>query len=79
MPGLATTDESVLLLCSAGTDVIDRIVARARENNLSLEPFSFPKNDENCTPTHPNNELDDTCVYDLSEPWVKDYIEKNCN
>lgn len=47
-------------------------------NNLSAEPFSFPESD-NCIPTHPNIEADDTCVYDLSEPWVKDFIAMKCS
>jgi len=47
------------------------------ENNLSEEPFSFPKN-VTCIHTHQKTEKDDTCVYDLLEPWVKAYIEKKC-
>jgi FkbM family methyltransferase len=46
-------------------------------NNLSKEPFSFPVSDS-CTPTHPTDEGDDTCVYDLSEGWVQDFIANKC-
>mmetsp|Transcript_7175 Transcript_7175/g.14803 ORF Transcript_7175/g.14803 Transcript_7175/m.14803 type:complete len:229 (+) Transcript_7175:93-779(+) len=45
--------------------------------DLSKEPFSFPESDS-CTPTHPNHEDDDTCVYDLSEGWVQDFIANKC-
>ena len=47
------------------------------KNNLSKEPFSFPESDS-CTPTHPTVEDDDTCVYDLSEGWVQDFIANKC-
>uniref|UniRef100_A0A7S2UBF9 Methyltransferase domain-containing protein n=1 Tax=Attheya septentrionalis TaxID=420275 RepID=A0A7S2UBF9_9STRA len=47
-------------------------------NNLAEEPFSFPKSDS-CTPTHPKHEPDDTCIYDLSEPWVQDFISAKCS
>eukprot|EP00970_Alexandrium_tamarense_P010694 scaffold2196_cov183-Alexandrium_tamarense.AAC.5 len=47
------------------------------KNNLLLEPFLFPATDS-CTPTHPNHEADDTCVYDLTEPWVQEFISYKC-
>jgi hypothetical protein len=47
------------------------------QNNLSKEPFSFLES-ESCTPTHPNIEPDVTCVYNLSEPWVQDFISAKC-
>ena len=47
------------------------------KNNLLLPPFSFPKVDT-CTPTHPKIEGDVTCVWDLTEPWVKDFIATKC-
>mmetsp|Transcript_15639 Transcript_15639/g.25707 ORF Transcript_15639/g.25707 Transcript_15639/m.25707 type:complete len:91 (+) Transcript_15639:661-933(+) len=47
------------------------------QNNLLKEPFSFPKSDD-CTPSHPEIEKDDTCVYDLTENWVNDFIKNKC-
>ncbi|KAL7487657.1 hypothetical protein ACHAW6_013227 [Cyclotella cf. meneghiniana] len=47
------------------------------QNNLSKEPFSFPDN-ATCTPTHPAHEHDLTCVYDLSEPWVQQFMLSKC-
>lgn len=47
-------------------------------NNLALEPFSFPTTDSDCVLTHPKMEPDSTCFYDLSQPWVKDFIHKQC-
>lgn len=46
------------------------------KNNLLKEPFSFPET--KCTPTHPEEEEDDTCVYDLSLPWVQEFIDSKC-
>ena len=48
-------------------------------NNLEIEPFAFPKND-NCIRTHPKvKELDYTCVYDLTVgDWVETFISKKC-
>lgn len=46
-------------------------------NNFLLEPFSFPQVEE-CTPTHPKLEADVTCVYDLSKPWVQEFISAKC-
>jgi hypothetical protein len=53
-------------------------------NDLSAAPFNLPapKNDNTvtCTPTHPKHELDETCVYDLTQPWVAAWIaEKKCD
>jgi hypothetical protein len=53
-------------------------------NDLTAAPFNLPapKDDSTvtCTPTHPLNELDDTCVYDLTQPWVAAWIaEKKCD
>lgn len=50
----------------------------AYRNNLEQEPFSFPKGNS-CTPTHPKHESDITCVYNLSEPWVKDFVSSKCS
>lgn len=49
----------------------------AYKNDLEAEPFSFPKSGS-CTPTHPGHESDNTCVYDLSEAWVKEFIANKC-
>ena len=46
------------------------------ENNLKLEPFSFPNGD--CIETHPSHEKDLTCVYNLTEPWVQEYMSTKC-
>jgi len=46
-------------------------------NNLASEPFDFP-NAQNCTPTHPKTENDLTCVYNLTESWVEEYVQKRC-
>eukprot|EP00956_Cyclotella_meneghiniana_P021605 scaffold39509_cov87-Cyclotella_meneghiniana.AAC.3 len=45
-------------------------------NNLLKEPFSFPNGD--CTKTHPSHEPDHTCVYDLTEPWVGEFVLRKC-
>lgn len=45
-------------------------------NDLLHEPFSFPKAD--CTPTHPNVEKDVTCVYNLTEDWVREFLSSSC-
>jgi hypothetical protein len=47
------------------------------QNNLSKEPFSFA-DAVSCTPTHPEIEPDHTCVYDLSEPWVHQFMLNKC-
>mmetsp|Transcript_18040 Transcript_18040/g.43365 ORF Transcript_18040/g.43365 Transcript_18040/m.43365 type:complete len:88 (-) Transcript_18040:114-377(-) len=46
------------------------------ENNLSLEPFSFPQG--TCVATHPEHEKDLTCTYDLTEAWVQTFILSKC-
>lgn len=46
-------------------------------NNLSMEPFGFPTA-EYCTPTHPMAEEDETCLYDLTLPWVQTFLAKKC-
>ena len=45
--------------------------------NLELEPFNFP-HVESCTPTHPQVESDHTCVYNLTQPWVNDFLNLRC-
>ena len=45
-------------------------------NNLLKEPFSFPNVD--CTKTHHSHEPDHTCVYDLTEPWVGNFVLRKC-
>jgi len=47
------------------------------QNNLELEPFSFPISTD-CTPTHPAHEADSTCVYDLTLPWVGEFVANKC-
>jgi hypothetical protein len=51
-------------------------IGRFYHNNLSLEPFNFPKDGVTCELTHPQHEGDSTCVYDLTQPWVQEYIRK---
>jgi len=46
------------------------------ENNLLLEPFSFPPG--NCNATHPKHEKDLTCVYNLTEGWVHEFMLSKC-
>ena len=47
-------------------------------NDLSQEPFSFP-NAQSCTPTHPNEEHDHTCLYDLrNASWVSEFLQTKC-
>lgn len=46
------------------------------QNNLMAEPFSFPRG--NCTATHPNHEKDFTCVYNLTEGWVQEFMASKC-
>ena len=47
------------------------------QNNLRLEPFSFPE--KNCVYTHPDHEPDYTCVYDLMEDWVHQFVAEKCS
>ena len=47
------------------------------ENNLQLEPFSFPPGAD-CVATHPEHEADLTCVYDLKEAWVQQFVATKC-
>ena len=47
------------------------------QNNLRLEPFSFPE--KNCVYTHPDHEPDYTCVYDLKEDWVHQFVAEKCS
>jgi hypothetical protein len=47
-------------------------------NDLTVDPYNMPKT--TCTPTHPRHEPDLTCVYNLTQPWVADWIaEKKCD
>jgi hypothetical protein len=46
-------------------------------NDLEKEPFSFPPGDS-CVKTHPDHEGDSTCVYDLTKPWVNDFVSNKC-
>ena len=48
------------------------------KNNLLLEPFNFPNNTAECTPTHPQHDVDSTCVYDLTEDWVQEFVQSKC-
>ena len=48
-------------------------------NNLEKPPFGFPQVDSTvCRETHPQQESDSTCVYNLTEPWVADFIVEKC-
>lgn len=47
------------------------------KNNLKLPPFGFPE-DKLCIYTHPSTEIDLTCVCDLSEKWVDDFVHSKC-
>jgi hypothetical protein len=48
------------------------------QNDLTVEPYNMPS--ITCTQTHPMIEIDQTCVYDLTQPWVVDWIaEKKCD
>lgn len=45
--------------------------------NLHAAPYNLPRG--TCQGTHPDHESDETCVYDLTQPWVKKWIaQKNC-
>jgi hypothetical protein len=48
------------------------------KNNIKLPPFSF-LHEETCTPKHAALEYDHTCVYDLRQPWVQDFISQKCS
>jgi len=48
------------------------------KNNLFLSPFSFP-NDVKCEPTHPRIESDETCIFDLTQPWANTFVNEKCN
>jgi hypothetical protein len=52
-------------------------IGRFYLNNLSRDPFNFPEDGVTCELTHPQHEGDSTCVYDLTQPWVQEYIRKN--
>jgi hypothetical protein len=48
-------------------------------NDLTKAPYDLP-NATTCVPSHPKIEPDLTCVFDLTEPWVKGWIaEKSSN
>lgn len=48
------------------------------QNDLTARPFDFPS-DVPCQQTHPNHAGDLTCIYDLTKPWVEEWIKaKNC-
>mmetsp|Transcript_5921 Transcript_5921/g.9858 ORF Transcript_5921/g.9858 Transcript_5921/m.9858 type:complete len:146 (+) Transcript_5921:770-1207(+) len=52
------------------------------KNNLhSMPPFDIPKSAaRDCPMTHPLlGDPDATCVLDLTEPWVADFVSKKCN
>jgi hypothetical protein len=52
----------------------------AYKNNLAAPPFNFPVEGVKCEETHPAHESDSTCIYDLTQDWVHDYIKDNkCN
>jgi hypothetical protein len=48
-------------------------------NNLFKEPFDFPKGSGVCEATHPILERDETCIFDLQQDWVAQFIESKCN
>ena len=52
---------------------------RAYKNNLMIDPFNFPKEAE-CHRTHQEQirEEDVTCIYDLTQPWVGEFISRKC-
>lgn len=59
---------------TANTNIAE---GRWYQNNLLLEPFSFPQG--KCSPTHgPGFEMDHTCVYDLTENWVQEFMSTKC-
>jgi hypothetical protein len=48
-------------------------------NDLFSHPFNLMREGAACTPTHPRVEPDDTCVFDLTQPWIATWIKsKNC-
>jgi hypothetical protein len=51
-----------------------RRMGGAFKSNLSDKPFDLPEG--KCEATHPAHEDDQTCVYDLRQPWVKEWVEK---
>lgn len=51
---------------------------RYYKNDLHSAPFDLP-NATYCTPSHPRIEPDLTCVFDLTEAWVKGWIADKCS
>lgn len=53
------------------------------ENNLEAPPFNLPKHSDGevkCVITHPEVEGDWTCLYNLTQRWVTEWIaENNCS
>ena len=48
------------------------------QNDLTKEPFLFPKSDD-CVATHPEAEEDITCVYNLTAAgWMQSFVERKC-
>jgi len=45
--------------------------------NLHSAPYHLPPGD--CVFTHPKHEPDQTCVYDLTQPWVQPWIAEKCS
>ena len=45
--------------------------------NLHAAPYDIPRGE--CVKTHPDHEPDETCVYDLTKNWTKDWaLTKRC-
>ena len=48
---------------------------RNYRNDLFSHPFNLMRDETACTPTHPSVEDDETCVFDLTQPWVTTWIK----
>ena len=46
-------------------------------NDLTKAPFDLPSL-ASCEPTHPQLEADWTCVYNLTESWVSEWVIQKC-
>ena len=73
-----TSGAKVLITTTYPSATSNTNIAEGRwyKNNLRLEPFSFPE--VNCTRTHPGIEDDHTCIYILTENWVKEFVSSKC-
>lgn len=48
-------------------------------NDLFKSPYDFPETSGVCETTHPTLETDLTCIFDLRQDWVKQFVDSKCD